>query len=81
MFNKASGFSFYEEVNRRIFAERKTIEGVLKSLLACLLSVPLLLDGVMALRRSCNVPMWTKPFMFLAWTLVQALPNVTLDVI
>ena len=56
-------------VEGRVFGKRETTEGVLKSCLRCLLSVPLLLESLMALGQSCNVPTWTEPLMMLAWRL------------
>jgi hypothetical protein len=71
-----------ERVEGRVFGARETTEGVVESCLRCLLSVPLLLlDSLMARRRSRDVPMWTAPLMVLAWTLEYALPNATLDVV
>ena len=60
-----------ERVEGRIFGARETIEGVVRSCLRGLLSVPLLADGLTAVGRSRNVPVltWTEPWMVLAWTL------------
>jgi hypothetical protein len=58
-----------ERVEGRIFGARETIEGVVEPCLRGLLSAPLLLDSLTALGPSHDVPMWTEPWMLLAWTL------------
>ena len=58
-----------ERVEGRIFGARETSEGVVVSYLRGLLSAPLLLNSSTALGPSHDVPMWTEPWMLLAWTL------------